>query len=156
MADIHDDSALQVAPKAGFGGAPLNLVPFAPKRRWFRLILRWLSSSKTESEYERILESRHLLSDEAFYQSHYVGSGIPMHVPVRMRAILSRELGEPWNRLIPGDRPVDIIADLDLYELGLEAESEFGIRISAEELNELDGSFDSLVRLVSRKLESTA
>ena len=39
MDTVHDETASQVASATGVGSAPLNLVPFAPNRRWTRFTL---------------------------------------------------------------------------------------------------------------------
>jgi hypothetical protein len=69
-----------------------------------------------------------------------------------MRKLFARELGSPWERLQPTDKPEDVYHDIDFAELVYDAQEEFAVSASTEEIRELDGSFDSLGRCVATKL----
>jgi acyl carrier protein len=127
----------------------------AGRRRWLRMALAFATDClKTgpEQAFERELNARPVTDDETFYQSHYGGSQLPKQIPIQLRRLFATQLGEPWMRILPGDKPADVYLDLDFAELVLDAQDEFGVSISTEELSDLDGSFDSLVRCIAGKL----
>jgi acyl carrier protein len=131
----------------------------APKRRWFSFSLRSALDSLTdcvktrhEQAFERELKGRPLMDDETFYQSHYGGTYIPREIPIQLRRLFAAQLGDPWARVQPADKPADVYHDLDFAELVVDAQEEFGVSISINEMRELDGSFDSLAKVVAEKL----
>jgi hypothetical protein len=85
--------------------------------------------------------------------SHRLPTGADCsEIPIRLRKLFARELGSPWERLLPTDKPEDVYHDLDFAELVSDAQEEFAVSVSTDEIGELDGSFDSLVRCVASKL----
>ncbi|MEX2114426.1 MAG: hypothetical protein WD845_14625 [Pirellulales bacterium] len=131
----------------------------ARNRRWFGFsplaMLGWFSGClKTEPElaFERELNGRPLMDDETFFRSHYGSTCLPREIPIRLRRLFADQLGAPWARVQPSDKPAEVYLDLDFAELVADAQAEFGLSISTDEMRELDGSFDSLVRCVADKL----
>ncbi len=131
----------------------------ALKRRWFRFSLRPAFTllldcfiPERQRAYERDLESRVLMDDETFYQSNYGSTGIPREIPIRLRRLFAYQLGSCWEHVQPADKPTDADDNLDFAELVFDVEEEFGVSIPIQDMMELDGSFDSLVRCVSVKL----
>lgn len=57
------------------------------------------------------------------------------------------------DRVWPEDRVTEFDTELDLSDLLDRVADEFGIRISQEDIDRVDGSFDSLVRWVTGKLD---
>jgi len=134
----------------------------APKRRLplslrgaitsFLKFLGEIFMSKHELAYERTLASRPLLNDDTFYRSHYATTDVPPDIPIRLRRLFAIQLGSPWEHVEPADKPHEMYDDLDFAELVYDTEEEFGVSIPVEEMQTLDGSFESLVRCVAAKL----
>jgi hypothetical protein len=57
------------------------------------------------------------VDDQAFYDAHYCGSGIPDEIPIRARKICVEQLGDCWKDVRPDDNVCESRADLDLAEL---------------------------------------
>ncbi len=138
-------------------------MPHAPKntRRWYqfwlsRIVMPLFESFALPSEraFDEEAASRPVLDDEAFYQSYYAASGIAKEIPVRLRRLLAYQLGRRWEKVQPTDQPPEVCPDLDFAEIVFEVDEEFGINTAGEEINALDGSFDSLVRHIARKKSS--
>ena len=101
------------------------------------------------SRFERELESRPQLDDQAFYEAHYGGSGIPEDIPIRVRKVYVEQLGDCWKGVRPDDNACQAYPDLDLAELLYEIEDQLGITISDEEMQKMNGTFDAIVRYVA-------
>ena len=43
------------------------------------------------------------LDDQAFYEAHYGGSGIPEDIPIRVRKVYIEQLGDCWKGVRPDD-----------------------------------------------------
>jgi len=104
-----------------------------------------------ERTFERDLARRVAMDNETFCRTYYGDPDIPKEIPIRLRKLFSHQLGQHRERLAPTDKPTDVYDDLDLYELLVEVQDEFGVRMSNQELSQLDGSFDSIVRLLAAK-----
>jgi hypothetical protein len=91
------------------------------------------------------------MDDEAFYHRYYAGTEIPREIPIRLRCLFAYQLGNPWERIRPRDKVCRVLEDLDFAELVFEAEEEFAVNVSADEMQKLDGSFDGLVRCIATK-----
>jgi acyl carrier protein len=108
------------------------------------------------SSFERGLAGRPELDDQAFYESHYGGIGIPRDIPIRIRKVYVEQLGDCWKGVRPGDNACQAYPDLDFAELLYEIEDEFGINIPDEMLKTMDGTFDGVVRYVASQRETPA
>lgn len=127
-----------------------------PKRRWFSFLRQAvvpLVKSQRELAFEAELLGRPLMDDEAFYHSNYAGTGIPRDIPLRLRRLIACQLGSPFERIQPADKPIEGI-DCDFADIVFEVEEEFGVSIPRDEVKQLDGSFDSLVWCVAAKWRS--
>ena len=100
----------------------------------FFTILSDLLYHAFSSRLERELLSRPQLDDQAFYEAHYGGSGIPEDIPIRVRKVYVEQLGDCWKGVRPDDNVCEAYPDLDLAELLYEIEDEFGIKIPDEEM----------------------
>jgi hypothetical protein len=109
-----------------------------------------VSSPETKANWERII-SRPLLDDDAYFQQYYASSGIRPDIPIRLRAVCARELGDELRRIAPTDSLI-IDDELDLLEFMYEVQDEFRFTASLAEMKDLDDSFDSIVRFVNRKI----
>jgi acyl carrier protein len=105
----------------------------------------------SHSRLERKLAARPELDDQAFYEACYGGSGIPRHIPIRVRKVYVEQLGDCWKGLRPEDNACDVYSDLDFAELLYEVEDEFGIKIPIEEMKKMDGTFDAVVRFLASR-----
>ena len=92
---------------------------------------------------------RLLLSDDEFIERYYSERSIPRDIPLRLRQIYAHQLG--MDKVHPKDLATDFDWELDLWELVLEVQDEFGVEFTKEEILKLDGSFDSIVRAVATK-----
>lgn len=113
-----------------------------------------LFRTKEERSKWREMRQRPLLSDDEFYQRFYADTGIAKEILVRIRHIYATQLA--MDRVWPADKATEFDSELDLAELLVEVEEEFKVEVSDDEALKLDGSFDSLVRLVARKLRSAS
>jgi hypothetical protein len=107
----------------------------------------WLSF-RSERMYRRELAERGSLNGDEFYKQYYADSGIPEDVPGRLRPIYSRFFDIEDGKLRPHDRPPEM-NDLDTVDLVREIEAEFQIAISDKDAEQIDGSFDSIVRYLA-------
>ena len=108
-----------------------------------------LLSNAFSSRFDRELLTRPSTDDQAFYEAHYGGSGIPEDIPIRVRKVYVEQLGDCWKGVRPDDNVCESYPDLDLAELLYEIEDEFGIKIPEEEMRKMDGTFDAIVRYVA-------
>lgn len=117
--------------------------------------LTWepLRASPEEKELHRKWRERPKLDDEAFYQAFYAESQIPKKLVADVRRELVSALGLSLAAH-PADNLGAACPDVDLADVFFRFDRVFGIKIpwrsqSPEELG-VDGSFDSLLRLVHR------
>ncbi len=107
------------------------------------------------SRFEQELINRPQLDDQAFYETHYADSGIPEDIPIRIRKVYVEQLGDCWKGVRPDDNVGDACPDVDLAEILYEIEDEFGINIPDQEMRQMDGTFDAIVRYVASLRRST-
>jgi acyl carrier protein len=122
-------------------------------KRFFTILEEWLSNAFS-SRFDRELFSRPQPDDQAFYEAHYGGSGIPEDIPIRVRKVYVEQLGDCWKGVRPDDNVCEAYPDLDLAELLYEIEDEFEIKIPDEEMRKMDGWFDAIVRNVASRRRS--
>ena len=108
-----------------------------------------LLSKVFSSRFERELASRPQLGDQTIYEAYYGGSGIPEHIPIRVRKVCVEQLGDCWKGVRPDDNICESDPDLDLAELLYEIEDEFVIKIRDEDMKRMDGRFDAIVRYIA-------
>ena len=124
--------------------------------RRFLALLGDLLSNAFSSRFERELMRRPQLDDQAFYQAHYGGSGIPEDIPIRVREVYVEQLGAYWKGVRPHDNACESYPDMDLAWLLYEIEDEFGIKIPDEDVKQMDGTFDAIVRYIGSQQRSTS
>jgi hypothetical protein len=108
-----------------------------------------IPSAEERTNWKRLKE-REVLDDDAFYERFYRGSGIPKEIPLRLRRSYAN--GLLMDRVWPEDKAVEFDWELDFGDVLDRAERDFGVRFTDEEIGQIDGSFDSVVRLVAKKL----
>lgn len=110
---------------------------------WLRTLSRRLSrlaESESERAFTALLESRPRLDDAAFYETSYAETGIPRDIPIRLRQLYTRIIGDDLSALQPQDN----------HALR-RVEREFGLTISlGRAAREIDGTFDSVVRYLHK------
>lgn len=125
-----------------------------------------LGASPTERAYESERACRPQLDDAAFYERFYAGTEVPRDIPFRYRRLLEAILGENLAGLWPDDNIAAIYDGLDFADVIYRIEREFKVRIPlAENLKPpltcregaasqgtIDGTFDSVVRHLARRL----
>ncbi len=128
-------------------------------RNLFREVFRWLAGPAVESESERayseLLQTRAKLNDGEFYETFYAGSRIRKDIPVRLRMLCQKIIGEDLSALHPEDNLALIYDGLDFADVLYRVEREFDLKIpltackwATTEAGEIDGTFDSVVRYV--------
>ena len=104
-------------------------------------------------EFRRMLSERPALDDDTYYRNFYEGSEIPKDVLVRLRRCVWH-LDRLIDRVIPSDHVYLLDDEFDFSVVVWLAEKEFGIRFDKSEYEQLDGTFDNLIRLVQKKINS--
>jgi hypothetical protein len=108
-----------------------------------------IPSAEERAHWKRLRE-RPLLNDDAFYERFYAGTGIPKEIPFRLRRQYAEELR--MDAVWPEDKAREFDWELDFGDLLGMVEKDFGVRFTEEDIRHLDGSFDSLVRSVTKKV----
>jgi hypothetical protein len=108
-----------------------------------------IPSAEERANWKR-LKQRQLLDDDAFYERFYAGTGISKEIPIRLRR--SYAVGLLMDRVWPEDKAVEFDWEVDFGDVLAAAENDFGVRFTNDEAGQIDGSFDSVVRLVAKKL----
>lgn len=112
------------------------------------LTLEPLVPSREQRQLHRELRERPALSDAELYNKFYVESSIPEDLPGRVRKCVERWVECNVDAIHPSDCLGHLDGELDGVYLLHEVHREFGIRIPDERLQQLDGSFDSLLKCV--------
>ena len=94
------------------------------------------------------------LDDDAFYLRHYANTTIPKDIPIRVRKVCVEQLGRRWLFVTPTDWLIED-DELDFAELLYDIGEEFGISISHEDMNRIDGTFDDVVQYLVRRTQSS-
>ncbi|MBI3467668.1 MAG: acyl carrier protein [Planctomycetes bacterium] len=115
----------------------------------FVAIASWLSFAP-DRRFRRELAGRAPLDDEQFFAKFYAGTRVDPDVPRRLRPIYCEVFGIDVEKMRPTDRP-PLVCEIDTSELVTDIEQEFGVAISDEEAEGIDGSFDSIVRFLSER-----
>ncbi len=96
------------------------------------------------------------MDEDTFYRTFYKGTAIPKEIPIRLRKAWAEELGPPWHKLFPQDNPFQVFPDdLDLTCLMVATEREFGVVFPAEDVERIDGSFDSVVQYLAKQVNAS-
>ena len=88
------------------------------------------------------------MDDLTFYGSFYASTDVPADVPRRLRPIYGTFFGIDATRLRPTDRPPET-TDIDTVGLVRDIEAEFDVTIPDVDAEDIDGSFDSIVRYLA-------
>lgn len=108
-----------------------------------------LVSSAAERAKWREMRQRPPLSDDEFIERYYAATSIPHDIPRHLRRIYSEQLG--IDKVQPDDIAADFDSELDLWDLAIAVQHEFGVHFTVGEVQQLAGSFDSFVRAVAAK-----
>ncbi len=103
--------------------------------------------------YQRELDQRMDLSDDAFLDQFYRESNVRRDIPLRIRRLLAKKVDSRLARVHPNDLLYLTFDDLDLGDVWHMVEKEFGLKISRQEVETWDGSFEWLVQSVHRNLQ---
>jgi hypothetical protein len=109
-------------------------------------LLPLIPSAEERTHWKRLKE-RPLLDDDAFYERFYAGTGIPKEIPLRLRTLYAEQL--LMDAVWPEDKAVEFDWELDFGDLLGMVEAVFSVRFTEEDITHIDGSFDSVVRLVA-------
>jgi len=130
-------------------------------RNLFREVFRWMAGpcdeSASERAYSERLRQRAKLNDDEFYETFYAGTGIGKGIPVRLRTLYEKIIGEDLSALHPEDNQALIYEGLDFADVLHRVEREFNVTIPSSarksgtpETGEIDGTFDSVVRYLDK------
>jgi hypothetical protein len=111
------------------------------------LSLSPLVLTREERQFRHNLRTRPKLDDEQFYDAYYADSGIARTVPAELRKLLGDVLGLDLGALSPTDKLVD--DELDWADVFFRMERVFKVPIPREKWKVFDGSFDSLLTLLT-------
>jgi len=101
--------------------------------------------------FRRDFAAREPLDAETFVATYYAGTNVSADVVRRLRPLYAREFGLSPERLRPADNPRMMFDRTDDVSLIRSIEAEFEITFSGEDVAELSGTLDSLMRYVARK-----
>ena len=119
----------------------------------FVALIVWHSLA-SERAFHREWKLRHPMDDLTFYESFYESTGVPVDIPRRLRPIYGKFFGIDATRLRPTDRPPEIV-DIDTVGLVRDIEAEFDVTIPDADAENMDGSFDSIVRYLAAQRPPT-
>jgi hypothetical protein len=101
-----------------------------------------------ERKFRREYEQRESLADTQFFNKFYAETNVPAHIACRLRPIYCKFFDLEVGKLRPQDRPPEYV-ELDLVDLVQDIETEFGVKISDDDAEQIDGSFDSIARYLA-------
>ena len=125
-----------------------------PLRNAFDQIMRclgYLLAAPTERRYLEECKARPSFSDPEFYDTYYRDSGIPSEVVSKVRKVFADQLD--LTKVIPSDVLGPIFPDLDFWEVMLEIAEELDCDPRKDNIEELDGTFDSFVKWAARRCQ---
>jgi hypothetical protein len=109
-----------------------------------------LIASAEERRFRRAVRERPRLSDDEFHNRFYKDTEVPRHIPIRLRKIYATELG--MDGVWPQDKATDFDGELDFADWMATVADEFGVQFADQEIRQMDGSFDSIVKCLAEKL----
>jgi len=115
-----------------------------------RAALLGIFLSKVERNYLRRCKNRPTLSDDEFIAAYYSACPFSPDIPLRVRRVFREQLR--YSKVIPTDVVWEMSDNFPLEDFMLEVAEEFNIDTSVSAIKQLDGSFDSIVQLVTRSL----
>lgn len=141
-----------------------------PSKPWAQIFLDFLGTAGSESEraYEFELRRRPQLKEDDFYERFYAGSDVPKGIPIRLRQVYEKAMGDDLSGLHPQDNFAAIYDWLDFSVILDRVEREFKLRIplaavvkaplkyrgKSSSTGEIDGTFDSVVRYLAKATRS--
>jgi acyl carrier protein len=117
-------------------------------------LLAWAldADCRAERRFFADLKLRPPVSDQELV-TRYFGSQMPPEIPIRTRRILEQQFGFPVDRLLPDDDFMKLYEDLDLNNMALAFEEEFGLTLQNEDLERSNLTLRTLSELVATKLQ---
>ena len=113
------------------------------------VIAAWISFAP-ERRFWREVAAREPLDDAEFYRQFYGESGVPHELVLRLLPVYCRMFHFEAGKMRPTDR-TPLLIELDTSDYVRQIEQEFGLGIPDEDVEELDGSFDSIVRYLAQR-----
>lgn len=110
------------------------------------LTLAPLVSTQQERAFKKTLRERPQVGPDEFYERFYAASPIPKFLATKLRALLEYQLGLPNNSIEPNDNLIHADPELDWHDLLDEINDEFNIVVPARSIQEMDGTFDDLLK----------
>lgn len=119
---------------------------------WLAMWYEDFDGMRSSWRFYREVKKRSPLEFEEFYREFYAGSGVDEQIVRRMLEVHGGFASVKPERIRPDDNFARVF-DLPFDEVLQDIEEEFAIRFRDEDLPNLDGSFDSLVRYVARRVD---
>jgi hypothetical protein len=107
-----------------------------------------LLSSREARAYQRELQARRNIDDNAFLERFYSQTDVPRDIPIRLRRLFVQELDSLFLRMHPEDQFVWLVEDIDLSPFIRMVEREFAVTLTHEVCAKID-TFDWLVRYIA-------
>jgi hypothetical protein len=114
-------------------------------------VATWLSFFR-ERQFRRELVNRTPLSDGQFFERFYSRTDISPEIVNRLKPIYCSFFEMDPTRLQPHDIPPEF-SDIDTCDLVEAVEKEFEVSWTDEELEQMNGSFDSIVHSLARRTQ---
>ena len=109
-----------------------------------------LFAKSNERKYFDSISGRDAVSDDTFHRNHYAKSEITLDTCARVRRVLCEQLR--MCNTLPHDNVATVFGDIDIGEVCFEIGDEFGLTFSRTDIQHIDGTVDSLIRMTQRQL----
>ena len=119
---------------------------------WYAMWREDFEGLRSASRYRRDLANREPMDEEAFFEHFYAGSRIDKELVYRFLRFQADFWSVPVELIRPHDDYNLIMGDGDADDFISALEREFSIHVSNDDCQELNGTFDSLVRFLASKL----
>ncbi|HEV2945872.1 MAG TPA: hypothetical protein VGX70_00755 [Gemmataceae bacterium] len=103
-------------------------------------------------KFRRRMRKQPALSDDEFYDQYYRGSDVPKDTVVRLRRCLIEEFDPMVERALPSDCLALLNDEIDFADVLWRVGQHLNIRFVRADYQNIDGSFDNLVRETHRRL----
>jgi hypothetical protein len=120
---------------------------------WWLMWREDFDGMQSEWRFKQDLKQRHHFSQSEFFDEFCQGSAIERQVIIRLLLLFADQFDIDPTLIRPTDNFFRIYGDLDAVEFFEALRREFGVSFSNRELEDIEGSFDSIVRAVNSRLK---
>jgi acyl carrier protein len=131
------------------------LIPFAIIAvALFAIVWFFDPEMRRTREYEAQLKTRRPLPDLEMISLYFASDEIDPGVPGLVRRLFAKFMNYPAEKLLPDDDFTNYIwADIDLYDLAKDLESEFGITIKSSDADWTAFTIRATSLMIAKKLD---